>query len=389
MDQHLTSLEIASCVVVGSAGSDLGVASSGPAADPVAGLERVVVRALRRPPCLVSFSGGHDSSLVLAAAVRAARRERLPAPIPVTWRIRDAPAAEESAWQHAVVRALRITDWIRLPAGDDLDFVGPVASEVLRRHGLLHPANAYFHAPLLKEAAGGTLLTGVGGDQVLGRLRRPRRPSWWPGRAGAALEFGWLRPAAARRIHHGLRREYRARPVRYESRPAWAWSRRDLELTRLSLALLGRDTGTDVVHPLLDPEFLRAICGSRVSPESAGGRAGLLGQVFGGSYPDAVLRPRPKARFTEVFWRRHTGRCWPDGTAADWTHRWSTAPGCAWSGIARSRTCAPPCWSSKSGWPARPRSWAAAEVKDQGVAVPKPAESARSRHEQTAPSGSG
>ena len=32
----------------------------------------------------------------------------------------------------------------------------------------------------------------------------------------------------------------------------------------------------------------------------------MLGQVFGGSYPDAVLRPRPKARFTEVFWRRHT-----------------------------------------------------------------------------------
>ncbi len=306
MDQQLTSLEIASCVVVGPAQSDLGVAGSGPAADPVAELERAVVCALRRPPCLVSFSGGHDSSLVLAAAARAARRERLPAPVPVTWRVRDAPAAEESAWQEAVVRALRVTDWIRLPAGDDLDFVGPVATDVLRRHGLLHPANAYFHAPLLKEAAGGTLLTGVGGDQVLGRLRRPRRPSWCPRRAGAGAGFSWLRPAAARRVRYGLRRENRARPVRYESRPAWAWSRRDLELTRLSLALLGRDTGTDVVHPLLDPEFLRAICGSRVSPESAGGRASLLGQVFGGCYPHEVLRPRPKARFTEVFWRRHT-----------------------------------------------------------------------------------
>jgi hypothetical protein len=306
MDQRLTPLEIASCVVVGSAGSDRGVAWSGPTADPVTELERVAVRALLRPPCLVSFSGGHDSSLVLAAAARAAWRERLPAPVPVTWRVRDAPAAEESAWQEAVVRALPVTDWIRLPAGDDLDFVGPVATDVLRRHGLLHPANAYFHAPLLAEAAGGTLLTGVGGDQVLGRLRRPRRPSWWPSRAGAVLPFGWLRPAAARRVRHGLRREYRARPVRYKSRPAWAWSRRDLELTRLSLALLGRDTDTDVVHPLLDPEFLRAICGLRISPESVGGRAGLLGQVFGGSYPDAVLRPRPKARFTEVFWRRHT-----------------------------------------------------------------------------------
>ena len=49
-----------------------------------------------------------------------------------------------------------------------------------------------------------------------------------------------------------------------------------------------------------------AICGSGISPGSAGGRAGLLGRVFGGCYPDAVLRPRPKATFAEVFWRRHT-----------------------------------------------------------------------------------
>ena len=303
----LTSLEIASCVVVGPAGSHRVLATAvSPPADPVTALERVVARALRRPPCLVSFSGGHDSSLVLAAAAAVARRERLPLPVPVTWRVTDAPRAEESAWQEAVVDALQVTDWIRLQAGDDLDFVGPVATEVLRRHGLLHPANAYFHAPLLREAAGGTLLTGVGGDQVLGPLRRPRRPSWWPRRAGPALAFGWLRPGAARRVRRGLRREHRARPVRYDNRPAWASSRRDLELTRLSLALLGRAAGADVVHPILDPEFLTAVCGSGMSPDSAGGRAGLLSQLFGGCYPDAVLRPRPKATFAEVFWRRHT-----------------------------------------------------------------------------------
>jgi hypothetical protein len=302
----LTSLEIASCVVVGPASAAASLPGVTSSENPVAALERVMVRALRRPPCLVSFSGGHDSALVLAAAVRAARREWLPLPVPVTWTVQDAPRAEESAWQEAVVTALGVTEWIRLPAGDDLDFAGPVATDVLRRHGLLHPANAYVHAPLLKEAAGGTLLTGVGGDQVLGLLRRPRRPSWWPGRPGPAPEFGWLRPRAARRVRRGLRRERRARPARYQSRPGWAWGRRDLELARRSLALLGRDAGADVVHPLLDPEFLMAICGSGVSPEAAGGRAALLGQVFGGCYPDAVLRARPKATFGEVFWRRHT-----------------------------------------------------------------------------------
>jgi hypothetical protein len=303
---RLTPLEIASCVVVGPAPSRPVLPPEARAAEPVTVLERVVARALQRPPCLVSFSGGHDSSLVLAAATRAARREQLPLPVPVTWRVTGAPRAEESDRQEAVVAALRIADWVRLKADDDLDFVGPVAARVLRRHGLLHPANAYAHAPLLKQAAGGTLLTGVGGDQVLGRLPRPRRPWWCPRPDGSAVQFGWLRPAAARHVRNGLRREQRARPTRYEDRPTWAMGRRDLELTRLSLARLGHDTDTEAVHPLLDPEFLAAICRPDRSPETDGGRAGLLGRVFGGSYPDAVLRPRPKATFAEVYWRRHT-----------------------------------------------------------------------------------
>jgi hypothetical protein len=181
-----------------------------------------------------------------------------------------------------------------------------VATTVLRRHGLLHPANAYFHAPLLKEAAGGTLLTGFGGDQVLGRLRRPRRPSWWPRRAGTASPFPWLRPAADRSVRRGLRREDRARPATYDTRPAWVASRRDLQLTRQSLALLGHDSDTLVIHPLLAPEFVDALCHSGTSPEDSGGRAGLLRQIFAGVYPEEALRPRPKARFGEVFWRRHT-----------------------------------------------------------------------------------
>jgi Asparagine synthase len=303
----LTALEVASCVVVGPAGSRR-VPVTGPVTvDPVAVLEYAVARALRRPPCLVSFSGGHDSSLVLAAAVRAARRERLPLPVPVTWRVTGAPRAEESRWQEAVLAALRLPDWIRLDAGDDLDFTGPVAAGVLRRHGLLHPANAYLHAPLIERAAGGTLLTGVGGDQVLGRLPRPRRPWWWPRRNGPEdTGFGWLRPEAARRVRGGLRRERRARPASYADRPAWAYGRRDLELTLASLSRLADDAGAQIVHPLLDTGFLAALCGRGPSPESAGGRAGLLGQVFGGRYPDAVLRARRKATFGEVFWRQHT-----------------------------------------------------------------------------------
>ena len=51
---------------------------------PRAALEAVVLRALLRPPCLVSFSGGRDSSLVLAIASDVARRHGLPLPVPAT-----------------------------------------------------------------------------------------------------------------------------------------------------------------------------------------------------------------------------------------------------------------------------------------------------------------
>src|SRR5438874_582354 len=54
--------------------------------DPLTALERACLPALERPPCVVSFSGGLDSSVVLAAAGRAARRAGLAEPIPVTHR---------------------------------------------------------------------------------------------------------------------------------------------------------------------------------------------------------------------------------------------------------------------------------------------------------------
>jgi asparagine synthetase B (glutamine-hydrolysing) len=61
-------------------------------------LERVLVRSLQRPPCLVAFSGGRDSAGVLAAASHAARRHGLPLPIPATYRFPGAAEVDESEW---------------------------------------------------------------------------------------------------------------------------------------------------------------------------------------------------------------------------------------------------------------------------------------------------
>lgn len=145
---------------------------------PQQALYDAVLPALLEPPCLVSFSGGRDSSLVLAAATRVARREGVADPVPVTNRFADAPEAEESRWQEQVVEHLRLADWQRLQFSDELDAVGPYAQRMLREHGLLWPFNVHFHLPLLDLARGGALLTGLGGDQLFGVIGpEPRRPA--------------------------------------------------------------------------------------------------------------------------------------------------------------------------------------------------------------------
>ncbi|GGM53269.1 hypothetical protein GCM10011608_42680 [Micromonospora sonchi] len=77
-----------------------------------------------------------------------------------------------------MIRALGLAEhWHILPAGDDLDLVGPVAGRLLHRYGVLHPSNLHFHLPIIELAAGGALLTGVGGDQMLAGWHLPRARS--------------------------------------------------------------------------------------------------------------------------------------------------------------------------------------------------------------------
>ena len=165
--------------------------------DPVTALEREVLAALRQPPCLVSFSGGVDSSLVLSVATRVARREGLEEPVPATYRI-DAPSADESEFQDAVLAELGVKDRVVMDFSNELDVLGPYAQEALHRHGVMFPFNAHGHVPLLLAAAGGTLLTGVGGDELFSPSGRAR-PLWvaarkvkWRSRNIMSLAFAAL-----------------------------------------------------------------------------------------------------------------------------------------------------------------------------------------------------
>jgi asparagine synthetase B (glutamine-hydrolysing) len=323
--------------------------AGGLASTALVALEAAVLPALCRAPCVVSFSGGLDSSVVLAVAVRVARREGLPDPVPVTWRFTGAPRADESSWQDAVVGALGLGGtWRVLTADDDLDLVGPVARRFLHRYGVRHPLNTHLHLPIMEMASGGALLTGVGGDQVLAGWRPPAPSSTSAylraavGRARASLRreptgtdvFGWLRPVPAREILRTHRAERRAEPDRLADRVAWHLRRRDLRTTAASFALVGEDLDVNLVHPLLDPGFVAALvewAGRRRRPT----RAELLAGITAGALPAVVTTPRPKAHFLEVFLRTPTRefvRSWdgggvdtdvvdPDALRAAWS-RW-------------------------------------------------------------------
>jgi hypothetical protein len=305
-------------------------------------LERAMLSGLQRPPCLVAFSGGLDSSTVLAVATTAARKHGLPLPIPVTNRFPEVPDADESSWQEMVVSHLGLEEWVRLEIRDELDLVGPVAAPHLLAHGVLFPANAHFLTPLSAPAAGGTLLTGIGGDElftpssprgvwVLARKTGPRRtdvieiarvlsppvlkrrrlrrrfnPPTWLTRAGRRL---WVESLAS-----DISRE-----------PLW-WGRSVVDDWWRSRARVGvtrsvQATAADSVvleHPFMDPAFAGALAGARWQTGFRR-RSEAIEFVAGDSVPVA-LRERPdKTAFFGPFFNRHSrafAEAW-DGTGVD------------------------------------------------------------------------
>ena len=172
----MTPTEIAWGYLVGYTGS-LPPASEGAPTEPRLTLERVIRRS-STPPCGVAFSGGRDSSAVLAVATHVARRDGLPDPVPITRVFPEAPATDETEWQELVVRHLGLRDWIRLQLTDELDLLGPLATPRLREHGVLWPPTLHGDIPLLEPVAqGGSLIDGEGGDEVFGVAAPASLPS--------------------------------------------------------------------------------------------------------------------------------------------------------------------------------------------------------------------
>jgi asparagine synthase (glutamine-hydrolysing) len=325
-------------------GRDEGAPPLPPAAGPPrAALDAVLRRALERPPCLVSFSGGLDSSAVLALAADVARREGLAPPIPATHRFPGLAEADERSWQEMVVAHLGLSDWLRLEWTDELDMLGPVATDVLRRHGVLVPFNAHFHAPLLERAAGGSLLTGVGGDELFEDVSRARLASVsFGGRRPRARElpllafavapaavrvpviarrrgfegFGWIRPHARRLLAREYARWEARDPLRWDrALREWWWPGRHLQCNVAGKAALAAGHDVEIAHPLSDPAVLAAFAadGGAAGP---GDRRRGLARLLGPLLPPALLERRTKASFDGAFWAgtaREFARGWDGG----------------------------------------------------------------------------
>ncbi len=324
--RRLSRLEVLTGVVLGL---DEGVPV--PAPDhriPVEAWEHLLVPLLEAGSCFVAFSGGRDSTAILAVATRVARARGLEDPIPITLRFPGIAGAEESTYQEAVVAHLALRRWERVEPGESLDVFGEVATDLSRRFGALYPGNVHFVVPMAEHLRGGTLLIGIGGDEVMSghaeyalaaALRGRRRP----GRAAlrALIErstrrlnararvldevlphFPWLAPRVAAAFARGLVDDQREDPI-FADRVLLRRTHRLGYLRRAmrDVQLVAASYGIRVTFPFLDPLFVARVAG-RLGAAGYATRAETMASVFAGEYPAAWFEARPKAYFDGAFW---------------------------------------------------------------------------------------
>ena len=316
--------------------------SPGPRTNAREALERVVRDALLRPPCGVAFSGGRDSSLVLAVAAHVARRDGLREPVPITRVFPEVADAAEQDWQDAVIRHLRLRDWHRVVIHDELDVVGPLAAAHLLEHGVVWPPTIAGDVPLVEAVPGGTVIDGEGGDEVLGvgahrtaplhRLVRRPLPLRWrrirsalgslapPGvrgrherRRASKLPLTWLRPAASEPLLLAVERTEAERPLAFAASVRMVPLRRTQVLGGRNRRILAKGRGVQFSSPLLHPDVVNALA-REGGMLGKGDRTRVLRGMASDLLPEEVLARTHKAVFTRCYMGRPTREF-----AADWS----------------------------------------------------------------------
>jgi asparagine synthase (glutamine-hydrolysing) len=296
---------------------------------PIAAFEAAMLDAVTRPPCVVLFSGGRDSSAVLAVATRVARSVGAPDPLPVSVIFNADEAAEESEWQELAIRHLGINEWMRVPVDTELDLLGSRAQRILNKHGLLYPAHVNLYDLGLEHARSGSLLSGLHGDglftpranmervrSVLYRRERPSTrdllrvglslsPHWirdavWKRRA-ASRTPQWVGGAEASALQSRITEMQATQPRDWRQSVARMAEGRGGALSKRSIQLIADEHQALYSAPIGDPGFVAAL-------GRLGGRAGfrsrteVMERVFGEELPQALLERRSKARFRWSYW---------------------------------------------------------------------------------------
>jgi asparagine synthase (glutamine-hydrolysing) len=282
----------------------------------------------------VQFSGGRDSSAVLAVAADLARRHGLPLPVPQTIVFAGEKEAREDGWQELAVRHLGLTDWVRQDAGEDADLLGPAAETVLLRHGVIWSPVLATRLRHMEAAAGGSLVSGEGGDEVLG----PRRPAnlsallqargvraaarsaersahdlapkglrveRWKRRLASNLGLEWLHPDVREEFLLRSAEQWSSEPLGWPRAVQWITSCRHVSLGLANMKALAAEAGATFYAPFLDPRFVGALAGA-FGPLGPPGRTAAMRALFGQLLPEELVSRRTKAVFTLPAWGPRT-----------------------------------------------------------------------------------
>jgi asparagine synthase (glutamine-hydrolysing) len=325
----LDMLEIGSGIVFGFDPAD---PTPAPAATPSEALEHALLPALNETPCGVAFSGGRDSSAVLAAATAVAREHGTADPVPVTASYPAFRSTEETEYQESVIRHLGLREWIRIEPKGRLDILGDTATDLTTRHGLLYPGNIHFLVPVFEAVSGGALLTGIGGDEVLdghrdhdlaAMLCARTRPTMKlarslakrylaPGRNRRQMRdhirgfFPWLTPDATDTTIELLIDDQMAGSLfadRYLG--ATVIRARYLHRAQSDMQTVARDFGVTMVNPLLDATFISAIAHD-IGRVGVATRTEMMHRYFDDLLPLEVIERSTKATFDDVLWTKAT-----------------------------------------------------------------------------------
>jgi Asparagine synthase len=293
-------------------------------------LEDLLRECLQAAPCMVAFSGGRDSSAILAVAVHVARRDGLPLPIPLTLRYPHAAQTDECDWQHLVLDHLGLGNQEVVTVGHEHNPIGPYAAPVLRRHGAIWPMNFAPTWRMLDTARGGTLVTGEGGDDMFGRRRltpwvgvaRSLGSGRLPGRGDLRAGAGELLPAGVRHrravarsrgITSWLREEALHAVVDRAAADGLSYARHAGTHTRQlvthramrrlidSLQALGAEVGTSYRAPFCEPAFAASL-GRSLTRFGPTNRTESMSRLFADLVPPRVMaRPDKGVYNNAVF----------------------------------------------------------------------------------------